>query len=189
MNINAVDAKTSWNAASKSGLVLGGISSVYFIISMLMAKIDGGAAVSVLVNVLSVILWVLKFWLCIHLMKVFMQKFADANPEAGNNDTYRFGSRTALLSALIYSAVFLAWILFIQPDIYADAFNQAMEGYADVFTEAQMDAMDSMISKLPAISFFVNFFWCWLFGTVLAAIFSRNIPSRNPFAGSNADEQ
>ena len=41
--------------------------------------------------------------------------------------------------------------------------------------------MDGMMAKLPNVMFFVNLFWCWLFGTVLAAIFSRNIPPRNPF--------
>ena len=42
-----------------------------------------------------------------------------------------------------------------------------------------------MIPRLPTFSFFVNLFYCWLFGTVLSAILSRNIPSRNPFT----DEQ
>ena len=55
------------------------------------------------------------------------------------------------------------------------------EAYSEALTEAQLDSMDGMMAKLPNVMFFVNLFWCWLFGTVLAAIFSRNIPPRNPF--------
>ena len=50
-----------------------------------------------------------------------------------------------------------------------------------------MDMMEEMIPKLPTMTFFLNFFWCWLFGTVLSAIFSRNIPSSNPFAGNDSE--
>ena len=44
-----------------------------------------------------------------------------------------------------------------------------------------MSMMEDMIPRMPTISFFINLIWCWLFGTVLAAIFSRNVSSKNPF--------
>ena len=56
-----------------------------------------------------------------------------------------------------------------------------MEMYEGMLTADQLDSMQELMPKLPTISFFANLIWCWLFGTVLAAIFSRNIPSRNPF--------
>jgi hypothetical protein len=35
---------------------------------------------------------------------------------------------------------------------------------------------------MGTVSFFTNLIYCFLFGVVLSAILSRNIPSRNPFA-------
>ena len=45
-----------------------------------------------------------------------------------------------------------------------------------------MGQMEQMIPQMPTFSFFFNLIYCWLFGTVLSAIFSRNIPPQNPFA-------
>ncbi|MBO6170095.1 MAG: DUF4199 domain-containing protein [Bacteroidales bacterium] len=176
-----IERKIVWSDAAKSGLALGGVSIAYMLITTLLSMIKGGTAASILVNVSSVLLWAFKFILCIRLMKFFMQKFAGAHEGVSNSDSFRFGTVTALLSALIYSAFFLAWISFIQPDMLAESIETAKAGYADALPEAQLDAMDDMLGKLPNIMFFVNLFWCWLFGTVLAAIFSREIPPRNPF--------
>ena len=90
---------------------------------------------------------------------------------------------TALLSALLYSAFYLAYVSFIAPD----TFEQALSVLEDnpMMDSNSMSMIEDMIPKMPTISFFVNLIWCWLFGTVLAAIFSRNVASQNPFT----DEQ
>ena len=49
-----------------------------------------------------------------------------------------------------------------------------------MFPAESLEAMEEM--NLGTISFFTNLIYCFLFGTVLSAILSRNIPSRNPFA-------
>ena len=182
MNDNTIERKSIWNDASRSGLVLGGVSAAYLVCNILLNKLQGGPAVSVLVNVGSLLLWGFKFVLCIRLMKFFMQRFASRHEGVTNGDSFRFGVVTALLSAIVYSAFSLAWATFIQPDMYTAAFDMAREQYTDMLTAAQLDSMDELLPKLPTITFFVNLVWCWLFGTVLAAIFSRNIPPRNPFA-------
>jgi hypothetical protein len=176
-----IQQKIIWNDAARSGLVLGGVSIGYMVCTILLGKLQGGAAVGVLVNVLSLLLWVFKFVLCIRLMKMFMQKFAASNSEATNGDTFRFGTATALLSALIYSAFYLAWVSFIDPEMLTSSLDMVRETYSNTFTADQMDAFDELIPKLPTITFFANLAWCWLFGTVLSAIFSANIPPRNPF--------
>lgn len=176
-----VERKIVWSDAARSGLVLGGVSIAYMVCSMLLTKIQGGTFASVLVNVSSLLLWVFKLVLCIRLMKIFMQKFASSHEGVSNSDTFRFGTCTALLSAILYSAFFLAWISFIQPDMLTSSLDTVKEAYSEALTEAQLESMDGMMAKLPNVMFFVNLFWCWLFGTVLAAIFSRNIPPRNPF--------
>ena len=176
-----IQGKIVWNSASRSGLVLGGVSIAYMLCTVLLGKLDGGPAVGVIVNVSSLLLWLFKFILCIRLMKFFMQKFATANPDATNGDTFRFGSATAMLSALIYSAFYLAWVSFIDPEMFTSSLDLVRETYSGTLTSDQMDAIDEMVPKLPTITFFANLAWCWFFGTVLSAIFSANIPPRNPF--------
>lgn len=167
--------------AGRSGLILGLVSIVYMVITALMGKINASGAGAAVINVTEVILWAAKLYICIRLMKYFMKKYADGKADVTNRMTFRFGSLTALLSALLFSGFSLAWALFIQPDMYAEGFNAAMEMYEGMLTADQLDSMQELMPKLPTISFFANLVWCWLFGTVLAAIFSRNIPSRNPF--------
>ena len=171
--------------AARSGLVLGLISIIYMVYTALVGKLNASGVGAAVVNVAGVLVWVFKFWLCIHLMKAFMQKFAAGREGVTNRDTFRFGFNTALLSALLYSGFSLAWMLFIQPDMTAESMDAAMQMYEGMFTEDQLASMEELAPKLPTIIFFVNLIWCWLFGTVLSAIFSRNIPSRNPFDEAN----
>jgi hypothetical protein len=148
----------------------------------LMAKLNASGVGAALVNVAGVILWVAKLYICIRLMRVFMLKFAEGNEGVTNSDTFRFGTATALLSALLYSGFTLAWLMFIQPDAMSESMDAAMQMYENILPQDQIDSIMEMTPRLPSITFFINLVWCWLFGTVLSAIFSRNIPSRNPFA-------
>ena len=167
-----------WERAGKAGLVLGGVSIAYMLCTMLTARLaENGSAF--LFSMLNLLLWLAKFIGCIYLMRLFMLRFSQADPSADNARVFRFGTMTALLSALLYSAFYLAYVSFIQPDF----FSKSMEMLQDnpFLDSNSMSAIEEMMPKLPTISFFVNLFWCWIFGTVLAAIFSRNISSRNPF--------
>ena len=167
-----------WEQAGKAGLVLGGISIVYMLLTLLTGKAaeNGSAALMGLVNIL---LWIAKLGACIYLMRFFILRFAMKDPTVDSSRAFRFGTLTALLSALLYSAFYLAYVSFIAPDTFADALsifedNPMMDSNA-------MSMMEEMIPRMPTISFFVNLVWCWLFGTVLSAIFSRNVSSKNPF--------
>ena len=55
-----------------------------------------------------------------------------------------------------------------------------------------INALDKVEAIMPQMIFFSNLIYCFLYGTVLSAILSRNIPPRNPFArrySHNADSQ
>jgi len=183
------DKKISWEAAGRAGLVLGGVCIAYVLLGMLSTKMaEGGTAGIVAGNILSMLAWVVKFVACIWLMRFFMRRFADEDPEADNHDTYSFGVKVAFLSALVYSAFYLVYVLFINPDIYQESL--AILSDNPMFTSDMMDQVEAMMPKMPAISFFGNLIYCTLFGVIVSAIFSRNIPSTNPFANSDgADEQ
>ena len=45
-----------------------------------------------------------------------------------------------------------------------------------------MSMLEKMEEDYPQISFFSTLIYCFLYGTVLSAILSRNIPERDPFA-------
>ena len=186
-----VTQKNIWGDATRSGFVLGIVSIAYFVINLLLTKLPEGKAVGVLVNVGGILLWVVKLVACISLMKFFIKKFADNHADATNSHTFRFGCATACLSALLYAAFYLAWVTLIDPNMFQESMEQAMQASQSMFGSVQMDAMEEMMPKLPAITFFTNLIWCYLFGVVLSAIFSRNIPSRNPFnnVAPGPDEQ
>lgn len=174
------DKKSMWNEAGVAGLALGAVSSAY----MYLGGISG--------TVLTMVLWFVKFAACIYLMRFFMLKYSNNNPDTGHSEVFRFGTLVALLSALIYAAFSLAYLMYINPESLSEAMDSAMEMYESFLDSNSLESIEEMLPKLPTISFWTNLFYCWIFGTVLAAIFSRNIPSDNPFDGiedSNTNEQ
>lgn len=177
-----VTRKDIWDSAARSGLVLGAVSCAYLAISQLMGTISSGSAgLSVLTSLLGIILWAAKFAGCIMLMKYFMLKFASSHQDVTNNDTFKFGTATALLSALIYSGFYLAYVTLIAPDTFSNAIAMITESYGSMMDQEALDAIEN--TNMASVSFFTNLIYCFFFGTVLSTILSRNIPSRNPFEG------
>lgn len=178
------DNKTIWNQAGNSGLIMGGISIAYLLLSWLLSLIS--TKIPVLAGLVSVLLWVVKFGGCIYVFKLLLKQFSARNPEADNNSVFKFGMVVALYSAILYSAAYLAYTMFIIPD----QFEQMIDTFRDspLMDSNSLEAMEQMLPKMPTIGFFVNLIYCWLFGTILSAIFSRNIPDSNPFK-NNIDEQ
>ncbi len=171
--------KSIWESAGKAGLALGGVSILYTLCTMLTGKLAENGPVF-LISVVNVLLWIAKFTACLYLMRLFMLRYSHANPAADNARVFRFGMLTALFSSLLYSAFYLAYVSFIQPDTFAQAMEAVMDN--PMIDSNSADMLEAMIPRMPTISFFVNLIYCWLFGTILSAIYSRNIPPQNPFA-------
>ena len=182
---NRIPRKYLWDSAGKAGLVLGLVSSAYVLITHFITGLESSTGMAFFGVLLSFLLWGAKFAGCILLMKFFMKKYAQAHPGCDNSDTFRFGMVTALLSALIFAAFDMAFLTWIAPDTFEQALAAYREGfesgYRAIMTEESIEAMENM--NFGMISFFSNLIYCFLFGTVLARILSRNIPSSNPFAG------
>ena len=176
--------KRTWDAAARAGLVLGGISAAYFALNSLLSTHGADWIGNFGSSLLILVLWGFKFYLCIALMNRFMRAFAAQDPEVSNNDTLRLGICTALLSSLVYSALYLAWVLFVQPDIFVNA----MQSVAANLPPDALSQMQDIIGKMPQYTFWANLVYCFLFGTVLSLILSRNIPSQDPF-DEQVDEQ
>jgi len=172
------DKKTLWNEAAIAGLVLGIVPSIYLYLSGIVG------------SMISILLWLVKFAGCIWLLRFFLLRFSNSNPDADNSDVFKFGMLTAFLSALLYSAFNMAYMMFISPDTITEAFDTIMENYSSLLDSNSREEIEAMMPKLPTISFFGNLIYCTLFGIILSAIFSREIPSSNPFDNkSSKDEQ
>ncbi len=178
--------RNMWNGAAIAGLALGGVSTVYMFATQLM----GNTEIPVFLNMLlGGLLWICKFGGCIWLMMFFMKKFAAENKEADNRETRRFGVIAALLSAVIYAAASFANVAFISADVFNEQMNMVMQQMAPMMDSNSMSMMDSMMENLPQYTFFSNLAYCFIFGAVLSAILSRNIPARDPFADYKPEDQ
>ena len=67
--------------------------------------------------------------------------------------------------------------------------DMMMQQMGSMMDSNSMALMDSYMQRLPQITFFSNLIYCFVFGTVLSYILSRNIPSRDPFANYKPDQQ
>ncbi len=178
--------RNMWNGAAKAGLALGAVSSAYLFATQFMGNVEVPAFLKVL---LTGILWVAKFGGCIWLMMFFMKKFAAENAGVDNRDTRRFGTVAALLSALVYSAISFANVAFISAEMFTEQTELMIQQMAPMMDSNTMSFMEHYIETLPQITFITNLIYCFIFGAILSAILSRNIPNRDPFAEYKPDEQ
>ena len=172
-----------WNEAGRAGLALGGLCVVCMVLSSLVGKLptEGNVGMSTLSTFLSFLIWAVKFGGCIWLMMIFMKALVRKNPDFTGAETLKFGTASALLSAIIVAGWFLCYVLFIAPDTFTDSFNQTMSQMGGSLDANGRQLMDKMKDKMPVIGFFSQLIYCFLYGYVLSLILSRNIPSRNPF--------
>lgn len=173
--------KSLFNEAGVPGLILGAISILYFAVNELLSSAVANGSGIIAFNILSFVLWGAKLFACIYVMYLILKKFATAN--GGNKSlTMKFGMLTALCSSLLYSAACLAFVLFISPESISTALESTAQMYAGLFTSDQIDSIMDMQSSIPALMFFVNLVYCWLWGLVLSAIFSSKLCKKeNPF--------
>ena len=166
------------NKAGIAGIVLGLVSTAYIFISTGIASITS----PVLNTLLTILLWTVKFVLCIWLMIFFMKRLAKSYGNVTNSTTFKFGTTVAACSALIFAAASLANVTIINPDLISrqmEAVVQILGSKADSNTLAALGDMEEF---MPEIVFFSNLFYCFLYGVVLSLILSRRIPSNDPFA-------
>ena len=107
---------------------------------------------------------------------------AGENPETDNSHTFKLGMAIALLSAIVYAAVSFANVAFISADMFTEQMNALMQQMAPMMDSNTMSQMDKTMQNLPQLTFFSNLIYCSIYGTLLSAILSRNIPDRNPFS-------
>ena len=173
-----MERKTIWSEAGMPGLVLGLATAACFYLTSLFAK-----------PLLSTIIWIVKFGGCIYLMYLFMKKFVSIHDEATNKDSFRFGVVLALLSAFIFSILYYVYVVYVKPGIFDTALSTVMDSYGSMLDSNSIEQLENLMPKLPEISLLANFFYCFIYGTIVSAIISRSVPSSNPFDNHSIDEQ
>lgn len=175
-----------WDSASKAGLALGAVSIAYIMVSQMFTPDVISKVGAVGTTFITMTLWTVKFIGCIWLMKYFLTRFADSYADMTRHDVFRQGAAIAFLSALIFSAFYLAYISFINPEVFDQAMDTAIESYSSLLDSNTISMMDQMKGKIPVISFVSNLIYCSIYGSVLASILSRGIISDNPFENTES---
>lgn len=178
--------KIIWNTACKAGLALGTVSSACMFAGQFLSTQQMSKGASTL---FGLVLWIVETGTCIWLMSFFMKKMVKENEGVTNSQTFKMGMATAVLSGLLFAAVTFANIAYISADYYTDNVYSVIEQMSSAMDSNSIAVVEKVIAYLPQISFFSTLIQCIIFGTIVSAILSRSIPSKDPFANFKADEQ
>ncbi len=159
-----------WNLASKNGILLGMFSTVCLALKQLSALSSSPA----LVSGAGIVLWTLEFVGCIWLLRRFMKRYVEENPDATNLDTYALGKRTCLFSSLILAAALVFLVLYVPDNLFEKSFQELSQNYSSMLDPAILSEMD--LSDSPGLVFFSQFLYCWIYGILVSSFLSRSIP-------------
>ena len=164
-----------WNSASIAGFGIGAVPIIHGLITKSLIGIDN----SIVITLVSMILWVVKFAAGIYLTKFFMDRYRIRSGNGSYQVLSRFGMAAGVCAALIFSGFNLADMLVISPDYYEEAFNQAIASSSKLLDYNTLSAMEKTLPQIPAITFFSNLTYCSLYGVILATILARYIAARH----------
>ena len=168
------DKNYFWNSAAKDGLMLGAISVIYFVLVFLCGKIDGGKVISIALSVFTTLLWVAKLWISLYALRYFILRYHSQDPDGS---AFKYGAAVSLLSALVYSGLYFAFITFVTPDIFQESIDLISQ--SGMLSKNEIDMMNDMAASMPLFSFIGNLIYCTIFGTIASFIYSRS--TQNPF--------
>ena len=203
--------KNMWNTAGKAGLFLGLTSTAFLFISQLLGQVEIPVFLnSILSFILWTAKFIGCIWIMKFFMKQFAAENKEATnlvlpfwnwgifyeklihsilvgtyQSEGNAENkalnYWWGMSAGVID-LVYSAFAFANVAFISPDLFTEQMDAMMQQMAPMMDSNTMSVMETYMENLAQITFFSNLIYCFLYGTVLSFILSRNIPSKDPFA-------
>lgn len=168
--------KTIWHEAGISALILSAICCAYFLINNFLE----GTNTAMWKQMLSFVLDAAKIFACIYFMRLFMYRFKQDYPGADRSDLRRLGFMIGILSGFIYSALTMAYLLW-NPETTQAAIDTVISSMGQSMDRNTLNVMDSVLDKLPQITFISNFIYCTLWAWILPAILAPRIISDNPF--------
>ena len=174
------DSNTIWNEAAKAGLVLGGFSSLCLSLKEL-STLSGS---NILIQAVAIVLWAVEFFGCILLMKRYLILMRDRF-NADIEDCRSFGKRTALLSGLILASVQTVFILKMPPE----TLNEAVAAASASLGASARDQMDAALDALPMVTFLAQWFYCFIYGTILSSILTRYVIAEEIISGIDKSDE
>ena len=177
-----INNRIIWSAASVAGLAFAAITILCGQLQKGIAALELSTFVA---GLLYSIVWIAEFAGCIYLMIFLMRKLVRDYEGVTGADTNRYGRRIALFSAIVIATVNYLILYFTPADKLQEMTDTVLATYSSFLDANSQAMMEEMLPNLPAITFFSNLIYCFLYGTILSAILSRFIPSSNPFASEN----
>ncbi len=179
---NPFPSKILWDNAARDGLVLGLFTAACRLLIDRMTIAEGSAGMAIL----CCIVWAVKFGGCLWFMKYCMEKFSRRYSDAGTADTARYGRRTALLSAFVFSAMLLCYMLVIDPASTEARTGMMMEMFSQMYGTGidtnTMNALRQTMDMYPQVTFVSTLAYSYLYGVILSSILARHIAANDPFA-------
>ena len=166
-----VDNKTLWNEAARVGIVFGLFSSVCLGLKEAAALTNS----TLVVTAAAIILWAVEFFGCILLMKKYMLDELEKHEGMTQLQLYKFGRRVALLSGFILAVVNAVLVSLIPDETLAETLNETMAAMPASMQADAEDTMALMMDKFPLLTFLGQWFYCFLYGSILSAIMSRYV--------------
>ncbi|GEM_PF-2704169 len=176
MDISA-KRKSIWNAAAAPGLFLGLFTGVILLFNMWAGLIGNQIFTGVLIS----LLWVIKVFGCIWILKVFIIQYS-VQESAPKSKSIQFGLIVAAASALISAGCYLGILKSYDPQQLADTLNTVTEQYSALAgnNPETVSALKEMTNNFIPISFVFRLIYCFLFGAVATwIIVSRGISDKD----------
>lgn len=165
--------KTIWDAAGRSGLVLG---------LLLCATLFAGSFIScsslsdVAKSGIGMILSFVRIGGFIFILALLMRLFNTSHPELERRDCFRFGRAAAISSGLIYGAAGLLDSAYIHHDLYVELYTLTLDMSTSVAGPDKAGTTELIMNNIPEFTFFSYFLNTAFWGTVLAYILYRRVP-------------
>ena len=178
-------SSASWNKAAIAGFVMAAVT-----IAMELVKGWSGMAGGFLGVFLNMVASVAKIVVCVILFRYLMKRFADGFSGVTYPRLQRYGLKLALFSSLLFAAFALYQAMQLDPEEIRSAVEEGVGQLGSMLDSNSEAALENMYSKLPAITFFMMFGYCFLWGWILSTLFAKSLsgptdPFGDPFGGDD----
>lgn len=178
-------SSASWNKAAIAGFVMAAVT-----VALELVKGWSGAAGGFLGVFLNLTASVAKIVVCVILFRYLMKRFADGFSGVTYPRLQRYGMKVALFSSLLCAAFALYQALQLDPEEIRSAVEESVGQLGTMLDSNSEAALEQMFPRLPAITFFMMFAYCFLWGWCLSTLFARNMSSpTDPFGDLQGDDQ
>ena len=170
-------SSASWNKAAIAGFVMAAATIALDLLKNWSAMAGGFLGVF-----LNMLLSVAKVFACFLLFRYLMRRFFNEYEDLTYQRLQHYGLKLALFSSLLCAAFSLYQAINLDPEEIRAAMEASAGQLSSMIDSNTEAALESVFPKLPAITFFTMFGYCFLWGWSLSTVFARDLfRDRDPF--------